>query len=111
MTVKIISRLVKICSLIVFPMCFEVKNSMIFAEIFSEQISTILIIPKLSSKLALTVANAPFTICAESKAALTGFILHQRTHKNLFYKLVMFAYCVFILLSCFYLPLPTPQTL
>ena len=92
-------------------MCLKVKISMLFVAFFSEQISTILIIPKLSSKRALTIANAPRTLCADSKAALTGFILHQRTHKNLFYKLVMFAYHVFILLPCYYLPLPTLKTL
>ena len=57
MTVKIISRLVKICSLIVFPKCLKVKKSMIFIAFFSEQISAILIIPKLSRRPALTIAN------------------------------------------------------
>ena len=73
MTVKIISKPVKICSFIIFPMCFKVRNSLIFEEFFSEQISLSLIIPKSSRRIALTIANAPQTLCAESKAGLTGF--------------------------------------
>ena len=38
MTVKIISKLVKIFSLIVFTKCLKVKNSLMLAEIISEQI-------------------------------------------------------------------------
>ena len=79
MTVKIISKPVKICSFIIFTKCLKVKNSIIFVALFSEHISAILIIPKLSSKLVLTIANAPRTLCAESKAALTGFDFSQRT--------------------------------
>ena len=75
MTVKIISKLVKNISLIVFTKCLKVKNTLILAEIISEQISAVLIIPKLSSELALTIANAPFTICAERGATLTSFAL------------------------------------
>ena len=56
--VKIISKLVKICSLIVFPRCLKVKIYLIFIEFFSEQISIVLIIPKLSRRPALTIANA-----------------------------------------------------
>ena len=76
MTVKIISKLVKICSLIIFPKCFIVKNSLFFVEIFSEQISLSLIIPKSSRRIALTIANAPRTLCAESEAVLTRFFLY-----------------------------------
>ena len=65
MTVKIISKLVQICSLIVFTMCLKVKISLIFAEIFSEQIPVVLIIPKLSRRAVLTIANTLFAICAE----------------------------------------------
>ena len=36
MTVKIISRIVKIISLIVFAMCLKVKISLIFVDYFSE---------------------------------------------------------------------------
>ena len=46
MTVKIISKPVKICSFIIFTKCFKVKISLIFAEFFSEQISLSLIIYK-----------------------------------------------------------------
>ena len=67
MSVKIISNPVKICSFIIFPMCFIVKISLKSAEFFSEQISAVLIIPKLSRRAALTIANAPFTIRAERK--------------------------------------------
>ena len=73
MTVKIISKPVKICPFIVFPMCLKVKILMLFAEFFSEQIFFVLIIPKSSCCIALTIANAPQTLCAESKAGLTGF--------------------------------------
>ncbi len=38
MTVKIISKLVKIFSLIVFTKCLKVKNTLILAKIISEQI-------------------------------------------------------------------------
>lgn len=75
MTMKIISKLVKIFSLIVFTTCLKVKNTLILAEIISEQISAVLIIPKLLSELALTIANAPFTVCAERGATLTSFAL------------------------------------
>ena len=56
-------------------MCFIVNISLFFAEIFMEQISIVLIIPKLSRRIALTIANAPFTLCAEVHGALTSFIL------------------------------------
>ena len=46
MTVKIISKPVKICSFIIFPKCFKVKISLISVEIITEQISIVLIIPK-----------------------------------------------------------------
>ena len=62
---KIISKPVKICSFVIFLMCFKVKISSVFVKIFSEQISIVLIIPKLSPVVALTIANAPFTLCAE----------------------------------------------
>ena len=58
MTVKIISRIVKIISLIVSPMCFIVKISLIFVDYFSEQNSIVLIISKSLRKVALTIANA-----------------------------------------------------
>ena len=73
MSVKIISKPVKICSLIVSPRCFIVKNSLIFAGIIKEQISVVLIIPKLLPKVVLTIANAPRTLCADSCVALTSF--------------------------------------
>ena len=73
MIVKIISKPVKICSFIIFPMCFIVKISLKSAGIFSEQISAVLIIPKLLSELALTNANAKSTLCAERRTALTRF--------------------------------------
>ena len=71
--VKIISNPVKICSFIIFPMCFIVNISLFFAEIFKERILLSLIIPKLSPRPALTIANAPSTLCAESEKALTSF--------------------------------------
>ena len=73
MTVKIISKPVKICPFIVFPMCLKVKILMLFAEFFSEQIFFVLIIPKSSCCIALTIANAPRTLCADSCVALTSF--------------------------------------
>ena len=73
MTVKITSKPVKICPFIVFPMCLKVKILMLFAEFFSEQISIVLIIPKSSCCIALTIANAPRTLCADSCVALTSF--------------------------------------
>ena len=73
MTVKIISKPVKICPFIVFPMCLKVKILMLFAEFFSEQISIVLIIPKSSRSIALTLANAARTLCADSCVALTSF--------------------------------------
>ena len=73
MTVKIISKPVKICSEIIFARCFIVKNSMIFAGIIKEQISVVLIIPKLLPEVVLTIANAPRTLCAGSAKALTSF--------------------------------------
>ena len=72
--VKIISNPVIICSFIIFPMCFIVNISFFFAEIFKERILLSLIIPKLSHRPALTIANAPSTLCAESEKALTSFI-------------------------------------
>ena len=54
MTVKIINKSVEICSFIIFPRCFKVKIYLIFAEISTEQISIVLIIPKLSRRIAVT---------------------------------------------------------
>ena len=59
MSVKIISRLVKICPFIVFTMCFIVKIISFFVGIFSEQIFLSLIISKSLRRAALTIANAP----------------------------------------------------
>ena len=59
MSGKIISKIVKIISLIVFTKCFIVKIFLIFVEFFSEQILFVLIISKSSRKAALTIANAP----------------------------------------------------
>ena len=73
MTVKIISKPVKICSLIVFLRCWIVKISSVFVRIFKERISLLLIIPKLSRRTALTIVNAPGTLCAPREAALTSF--------------------------------------
>ena len=73
MTVKIISKPVKICPFIVFPMCLKVKILMLFAEFFSEQIFLSLIIYKSSRRAALTIANARFKLCADSCVALTSF--------------------------------------
>ena len=73
MTVKIISKLVKICSLIVFTMSLKVKISSVFVRIFKERIPLRLIIPKLSRHTTLTIVNAPGTLCAPCEAALTSF--------------------------------------
>ena len=51
------------------------KIALISVEIITEQISIVLIIPKSSRRAALTIANAPFTLCAEVHGALTSFIL------------------------------------
>ena len=50
------------------------KISLISVEIITEQISIVLIIPKSLRRIALTIANAPFTLCAEVHYALTSFI-------------------------------------
>ena len=73
MTVKIINKSVEICSFIIFPRCFKVKIYLIFAEISTEQISIVLIIPKLTRRIALTNANAKSTLCAGSGAAVCFF--------------------------------------
>ena len=75
MTVKIISKPVKICSFIIFPRCLKVKIFFDFIGICTEQILLFLIIPKPSRHITLTIANAPRTLCAESEAALTRFFL------------------------------------
>ena len=49
------------------------KISLISVEIITEQISLFLIIPKSSRPIALTIANAPRTLCADSCVALTSF--------------------------------------
>ena len=64
---------VKICSEIIFPTCFIVKIFFKIVRIISELILLFLIIPKSSRSIALTIANAPRTLCAENKAALTLF--------------------------------------
>ena len=74
MTVKIISKIVKICPFIVFPKCLKVKSPMLFAGFFSDQIFFVLIIPKSSCCIALTIANAPRTLCADNCVALTSFV-------------------------------------
>ena len=58
MSVKIISKSVKICSGIIFAMCFKVKIFLFFVEFFLEQISIILIIYKSPRRGTLTIANA-----------------------------------------------------
>ena len=50
------------------------KISLISVEIITEQISIVLIIPKSLRRIALTIANANFTFCAEVHGALTSFI-------------------------------------
>ena len=50
------------------------KISLIFVEIITEQISLFLIIPKSLWRIALTIANANFTFCAEVHGALTSFV-------------------------------------
>ncbi|MGM9692620.1 MAG: hypothetical protein ACI3X6_05350 [Alloprevotella sp.] len=73
MSVKIISRLVKICPFIVFTMCLKVEISSVCVEFFSGLVSASLIIPKSLRRAALTIANAVFTLYAGSEAALTSF--------------------------------------
>ena len=74
MSGKIISKPVKICSFIIFTRCFIVKFFFDSNEIFSEQILIVLIFPKSSPRIALTIAKAKMPLCAESKAALTSFL-------------------------------------
>ena len=74
--VKIISNPVKICSFIIFPMCFIVKNLLLFVRILMEQIPIVLIIPKSSRRSVLTIANASSTLCAERRVALTSFTFY-----------------------------------
>ena len=76
MTVKIISKPVKICSFIIFTKCFKVKISLIFADFFTEQILLFLIIPKSLRRAALTIANAKWIFCAGGGTALTSFVFH-----------------------------------
>ena len=73
MSVKIISKSVKICSGIIFAMCFKVKIFLFFVEFFSEQISIVLIIYKFPRRGTLTIANATSTLCAEKEAVLISF--------------------------------------
>ena len=54
------------------------KTSLFSVEIITEQISIFLIIPKSSRRATLTIANAPFTLCAEVHGALTSFIFLGR---------------------------------
>ena len=58
MTVKIISKPVKICSFIIFTKCFKVKIFFKIVRFISEQIPLSLIIPKSLHRAALTIANA-----------------------------------------------------
>ncbi|MGM9692237.1 MAG: hypothetical protein ACI3X6_03410 [Alloprevotella sp.] len=76
MSVKIISKIMKNCSLIVSTKCLKVKIPLLFTGILKELNSVVLIIPKLARCSVLTIANAPLTLCAGSEAALTGFCLH-----------------------------------
>ena len=50
------------------------KTSLFSVEIITEQISLFLIIPKSLRRIALTIANANFTFCAEVHGALTSFV-------------------------------------
>ncbi|MFW5566935.1 MAG: hypothetical protein ACOCNS_00320 [Bacteroidales bacterium] len=50
------------------------ENSLDFRVFFSGQISLFLIIPKLSRRAALTIVNAPETLCAGRGAALRIFV-------------------------------------
>ena len=75
MTVKIISKPVKICSFIIFPKRLKVKISLIFAEIFLEQIFVVLIIHKSSRRAALTIANALPMLCAGSEGGINKFCI------------------------------------
>ena len=63
-------------------MCFIVNTSLFFAEIFKERILLSLIIPKLSRRIALTIANAPFALCAESETTLTSFAFLQLRNRS-----------------------------
>ena len=54
------------------------KISLLSVEIITEQIFLFLIIPKSSRRVALTIANAPFTLCAEVHCALTSFVFLGR---------------------------------
>ena len=74
MTVKIISKPVKICSFIIFTKCFKVKIFFKIVRFISEQIFVTLIIPKSLHRAALTIANALSTLCAGKEAALTCFV-------------------------------------
>ena len=56
MSGKIISKVVKICSFIIFTRCFIVKFFFDSIEIFSEQILMVLIFPKSKRRIALTIA-------------------------------------------------------
>ena len=60
------------------------KISLISVEIITEQISIVLIIPKSLRRIALTIANAPFTLCAERGAALTSFAILSWSEKSTF---------------------------
>ena len=55
---KNISKLVKICSLIISRYCFFMEISFQVIEIFKGRFSHVLIIPKLLHRPVLTIANA-----------------------------------------------------
>ena len=57
---------------------------MISVEIITEQISIVLIIPKSLRRIALTIANANFTFCAERRKALTSFAFLSWSEKSTF---------------------------
>ena len=56
-------------------MCFIVNTSLIFAKYLKSKIPVVLIIPKSPRRAALTIANAPFTLCAESADGINKFYL------------------------------------
>ena len=75
MTVKIISKTVKICSLIIYTKCFIREIFFKIVRMITEQISFFLIIPKILSGMVLTIANAKSKSLRRTELDINKFLL------------------------------------
>ena len=82
MTVKIISKTVKICSLIIYAKCFIREIFFKIVRMITGQISFFLIIPKILPGMVLMIANAKVSLCAGRSSALTSFCYLFRKPRN-----------------------------